>query len=184
MLASCSRRKSRLSVDSPGRFRMELHGRKAPQKVPRASLRLFHVCRDPYSQGCAPPKHLGTLGQQGWREGGATTIGAGQEAQCQVEHEFHIISPSYFFFLFFLNRSPEEDKVLRGCMSWQLGPDHRACLIYLELTDNLFAEDFFYSKFLTKVPCAAVARTIFSCSQSTFSMNHCQLLKYYIISGK
>lgn len=74
--------------------------------------------------------------------------------------------------------------MLCGRMSWQVSPDHGACLLYLQLTDNLFAEDFFYSKFLTKVPCAAVARTIFSCSQSTFSMNHCQLLKYYIISGK
>lgn len=33
LFASCSRKKSRLSVDSPGRFRMELHRREASEKV-------------------------------------------------------------------------------------------------------------------------------------------------------
>lgn len=172
LLASCSRRKSRRSVDSPGRLRMELHRRKAPRKVPHTSLRLS-------SRGRAPHKHVSTQpcfhrrdGEKGW----ATSIGAGQ---CQVQREFHTTSspPSLFFlnnFVFFLNRNPEADKALLNHTSWPRP----------QVTNIDLLKDSFTVKFLTKVPRAAVAGTIFSCSQSTFSMNHCQLLKHYIISGK
>lgn len=145
---------------------------KAPRKVPHTSLRLS-------SRGRAPHKHVSTQpcfhrrdGEKGW----ATSIGAGQ---CQVQREFHTTSspPSLFFlnnFVFFLNRNPEADKALLNHTSWPRP----------QLTNIDLLKDSFTVKFLTKVPRAAVAGTIFSCSQSTFSMNHCQLLKHYIISGK
>lgn len=130
LFASCSRKKSRLSVDSPGRFRMELQRREASENIPSLSLK--------------PPAR----GSSVWFP--------------NMAHPNSIPSPA---------------------RAWAAA-DGGTTSIRAWLTRNLFAKGCLYIKFLTKASCAAAAHTIFSCSQSTLSMNHCQLLKYYIISVK